>query len=90
MIIVECSQARVLFVSDAIADVLHESEDEWIGSCFYDLLHPKDIQKVKEQLACFDVEEGECVCGQGVWCGCGCVCGVWGGGGYCVCVCVCV
>ena len=46
-------------------DVLHEPEDEWIGSCFYDLLHPKDIQKVKEQLACFDVEEGVCVISSG-------------------------
>ena len=53
---------RILFVSDTIAEVLNESEDDWMGSCFYDLLHPKDIQKVKEQLVCFDVEEGVCVC----------------------------
>ena len=40
------------------SDVLGESPDNWMGTCFYDLLHPKDIQKVKGQLACFDVEEG--------------------------------
>lgn len=57
MLIIDCSQAKVLYVSDTISDVLHEEADGWLGSCFYDLLHPKDIQKVREQLACFDVEE---------------------------------
>ena len=57
MIIIECSQARVLFVSDTISEVLHEQPEDWIGSCLYDLLHPKDIHKCREQLACFDVEE---------------------------------
>ncbi len=59
MVIISCSQARVLFVSDAVQDVLQESPENWTGACFYDLLHPKDIQKVKEQLACFDLEEGD-------------------------------
>lgn len=57
MLIIDCSQAKVLYVSDTISEVLHEEPDGWLGSCFYDLLHPKDIQKVREQLACFDVEE---------------------------------
>ena len=57
MVIIDCSQAKVLYVSDTISDVLHEEADGWLGSCFYDLLHPKDIQKVREQLACFDVDE---------------------------------
>ena len=58
MIIISCSQARIVFVSDTIQDVLNEPPDNWMGTCFYDLLHPKDIQKVKEQLASFDLEEG--------------------------------
>lgn len=57
MIIISCEKARVLFVSDTINEVLHQSPDNWLGSSFYDLLHPKDVQKIKEQLACFDVEE---------------------------------
>jgi PAS domain-containing protein len=28
-----------------------------MGSTFYDLLHPKDVPKVKSQLTCFDLEE---------------------------------
>lgn len=62
MMIISCLQARVIFISDAVQDVLNESPDSWIGACFYDLLHPKDIQKVKEQLACFDLEEGKDFC----------------------------
>lgn len=57
MMIISCDKACVLFVSDTISDVLHEPAENWIGSTLYDLLHPKDIQKVKEQLASFDVEE---------------------------------
>jgi hypothetical protein len=58
MIIISCDKARILFVTDTIADVLKEPADSWLGTTLYDLLHPKDIQKVKEQLTSFDVEEG--------------------------------
>ena len=44
--------------NDQRDDVCLSVQDKWLGSCFYDILHPKDITKVKEQLACFDVEEG--------------------------------
>ena len=43
-----------------------------MGTCFYDLLHPKDVQKVKEQLACFDLEEGMSVCLSVYMCVCVC------------------
>jgi aryl hydrocarbon receptor nuclear translocator-like protein 1 len=58
MIIIECSWARILFVSDTITDVLGEAVENWMGTSFYDLLHPKDMAKVKSQLTCFDLEEG--------------------------------
>ena len=41
MMIIECSQAKLLFVSDTIGEVLNEEPKNWIGSCLYDLLHPK-------------------------------------------------
>jgi hypothetical protein len=59
MVIIECSWARILFVSDTISDVLGEPVETWMGTSFYDLLHPKDIQKVKSQLTCFDLDEGQ-------------------------------
>lgn len=59
MLIIECSQAKILFVSDTITEVLNEEPDSWVGTCLYDVLHPKDIQKVKEQLTFFDVDEAK-------------------------------
>lgn len=57
MLIISCQQARVLYVSETVEDVLHESQDAWKGQFFYDILHPKDIQKVKAQLDCMNMEE---------------------------------
>ena len=59
MLIISCQQARVLYVSETVEDVLHESQDAWKGQFFYDILHPKDIQKVKAQLDCMNMEESE-------------------------------
>ncbi len=41
MLIIQCNQAKILFVSDTVSEVLSEEPDSWIGSCLYDLLHPK-------------------------------------------------
>ena len=59
MLIISCQLARVLYVSETVEDVLHESQDAWKGQFFYDILHPKDIQKVKAQLDCMNIEESE-------------------------------
>ena len=85
MLIIDCSQARVLFVSDTIQDVLQEQPDDWLGVCLYDLLHPKDIQKVKEQLACFDMEEAVKASVRHNTAGCELLLSL----SLCVCVCVC-
>lgn len=57
MLIICCSNGRILFTSDTLQDVLGDAPDNWIGNCFYDILHPKDVQKVKEQLHCFNINE---------------------------------
>lgn len=44
MLIIECSQAKILFVSDTINEVLNEEPESWIGTCLYDVLHPKVCQ----------------------------------------------
>ncbi|XP_065911548.1 protein cycle-like isoform X2 [Dysidea avara] len=57
MLILCCSNGRILFASDTLQDVLGEAPDNWMGHCFYDILHPKDVQKVKEQLHCFNIND---------------------------------
>ena len=51
----------MLYVSETVEDVLHESQEAWKGQFFYDILHPKDIQKVKSQLDCMNIEESKCL-----------------------------
>jgi len=46
MVIIECSEAKVLYVSDTITDVLQEKPEQWIGSCLYDMLHHKVCQLI--------------------------------------------
>ena len=52
MLIIECSQAKILFVSDTVSDVLNEEPENWIGSCLYDSLHPKvmHLKYIREDL----------------------------------------
>nr|QHX41463.1 aryl hydrocarbon receptor nuclear translocator [Halisarca dujardinii] len=57
MLIVTCQQGRVLYVSETIEDVLQEMPNNWKGKCFYDLLHPKDIQRVRSQLESMNIDE---------------------------------
>jgi PAS domain S-box-containing protein len=57
MLIITCQQGRVLYVSETIEDVLQEMPSNWKGKCFYDLLHPKDIQRVRSQLESMNIDE---------------------------------
>lgn len=46
-----CDTGRLIYVSDSVTPVLHQSQSDWFGSCLYDHLHPDDIEKVREQLS---------------------------------------
>lgn len=50
LFIVTCDEARVLYVSDSIFPILNLTQEEWLNHVFYDLIHPDDVAKVKEQL----------------------------------------
>lgn len=51
LFVVSCDTGRVIYVSDSVQPVLNHSQNDWYGSCFYDSLHPDDVDKVREQLS---------------------------------------
>ncbi|GAU93608.1 hypothetical protein RvY_05527 [Ramazzottius varieornatus] len=51
LFIVACdAPARILYLSDSATAVLNQAHAEWTHQSFYDLVHPDDIEKVREQL----------------------------------------
>lgn len=51
LFVVQCDTGRIIYVSDSIVPVLHQSQGDWFGNCMYDLIHPDDVEKVREQLS---------------------------------------
>lgn len=51
LFVVSCDTGRVIYVSDSVGPVLNQSQSEWFNACLYDLIHPEDVEKVREQLS---------------------------------------
>ncbi|KAL5004335.1 hypothetical protein ScPMuIL_017791 [Solemya velum] len=51
LFVVQCDSGRIIFVSDSVTPVLHQSQAEWFGNTMYELVHPDDVEKVREQLS---------------------------------------
>jgi len=51
LFVVQCDTGRIIYVSDSIVPVLHQSQADWFGNCMYELVHTDDIDKVREQLS---------------------------------------
>lgn len=54
MFVVDTARGRLMFVSESVKDTLHFSSQDLTGQSLFDILHPKDISKVKEQLTNID------------------------------------
>lgn len=51
LFVVSCESGRIIYVSDSITPVLHQSQSEWVGGSVYELIHPDDAEKLREQLS---------------------------------------
>ncbi|KAG8180047.1 hypothetical protein JTE90_023666, partial [Oedothorax gibbosus] len=51
LFVIACDTGRVIYVSDSVAPVLNQSQADWFNACIFDLVHPDDVEKVREQLS---------------------------------------
>uniref|UniRef100_H2ZLT2 Aryl hydrocarbon receptor nuclear translocator n=1 Tax=Ciona savignyi TaxID=51511 RepID=H2ZLT2_CIOSA len=50
LFVTACDSSQVVFVSDTVTAVLSQAHSDWNNHLLYDLVHPDDVEKVKEQL----------------------------------------
>ncbi|EFO19834.2 hypothetical protein LOAG_08661, partial [Loa loa] len=50
LFVVCCDTGRILYVADSIVPVLNMRQDDWLHHVIYDLVHPDDMEKVRDQL----------------------------------------
>ncbi|XP_047139615.1 aryl hydrocarbon receptor nuclear translocator 2 isoform X2 [Hydra vulgaris] len=50
LFVVLCKTGRLIYISDAITPVLNQLQNHWINRNLFDLVHPEDKDKLRDQL----------------------------------------
>ncbi|KAI6181368.1 Helix-loop-helix DNA-binding domain protein [Aphelenchoides besseyi] len=50
LFVLACDSGAVLYCSDSILPVLNLQQEDWLNHSIYDLVHPDDMDKVRDQL----------------------------------------
>ena len=51
LFVASCESGRVIYVSDSVTPVLNHSQSDFFNACLFDIIHPEDVLKVKEQMS---------------------------------------
>ncbi|XP_077989629.1 aryl hydrocarbon receptor nuclear translocator 2-like isoform X3 [Glandiceps talaboti] len=51
LFVTSCETGRIIYVSDSLTPVLNQTQSDWFNNTLYDLVHPDDIDKLREQLS---------------------------------------
>ena len=61
LFVVDSVRGRMLYVSESVGKVLGHAKSDLFGQSLFDILHPKDVAKVKEQMSSLDPSVGSSV-----------------------------